>query len=687
MKSVALSSFILVTLTLFSASCSRKSIDQINQALGGTPIPAVDPAPSATPSPSITPDPSVSPSPSVTATPEPSTSPSASPTPTATATAAPSASPLVSPTATPTVSPSPSASPVVSPTPATALILYDGRGGDLNGKFGLMYAILIQNLLGHFDLPAELLPVENYTAAKLENYPVTFYFGSYAENPLPAAFISDVLTTSKKIVWFKHNIWQVAAASLNNGFAQKFGFTYQSVRTLNATPTAANPNPGFFDAVLYKNKSMQKYYLYGSTNNVINADPDVGVVDIQDSTKATVYAQIKNTVTSEIVPYITHADNFWYMGDIPFTYIGSRDRFLVICDALHDMLGVVHAENHRALVRLEDVSADATYASVKTLADIMSTASVPFSIATIPFYRDPLGAYNSGVAQEIHLTNATALKRALDYALTKGGSLVTHGYTHQYLDTVNDQSGVSGDDFEFWNSISNSPVGLDSQSWALGRLDAAAAEMLGSNYHPYAWEPPHYQASPTDYKAFTQRYGTTYQRVAYYSSEFPTNLGTTLPTRDLMSGLFYPYLIIKDSYGQRIIPENLGSISYDIHTIDPYNAVSITWQTLVGNADYGLVVRDGFASFFFHPFWLQPELGLTTASSDFQSLINGIKGLGYTFIAGSDLATGLVPPMMANKGKVSTSRMPASVKAAKKQKAKPSKAPHQALKKTSALKR
>jgi uncharacterized protein YdaL len=49
--------------------------------------------------------------------------------------------------------------------------------------------------------------------------------------------------------------------------------------------------------------------------------------------------------------------NFWYFADVPFSYIGPRDRYLVICDILHDILGVATPTQQRALVRLEDVSA------------------------------------------------------------------------------------------------------------------------------------------------------------------------------------------------------------------------------------------------------------------------------------------------------------------------------------------
>ncbi|WP_273856086.1 DUF2334 domain-containing protein, partial [Serratia liquefaciens] len=80
---------------------------------------------------------------------------------------------------------------------------------------------------------------------------------------------------------------------------------------------------------------------------------------------------------------------FWYFADMPFSFIGPRDRYLVVCDMLHDILGTNAPTLHRAMVRLEDVNATTTVDSMKTLTDYMYGQKIPFSIATIPVYTDP----------------------------------------------------------------------------------------------------------------------------------------------------------------------------------------------------------------------------------------------------------------------------------------------------------
>lgn len=521
--------------------------------------------------------------------------------------------------------------PAAAQTGPKTLIVYDGPPDTEFSKLGLAYGIMLKNLMGHFDSNAELLPVQNYVAGKMQAYDATFYMGGYYDNPLPAAFLSDVMTTQKTVVWFKYNLWQLAWNPAY-GFPAKFGFDFASLRGMNAAPSAANPNPGFFDTIGYKGKSFVKYYTFNGATGVINADPDIGMTTVVDPAKASVLVPVTNPNTGETAPYVIRSGNFWYVADMPFSFIGPRDRYLVLTDLLHDMLGVNTPEKHQALVRLEDVGAMVSVQAMKTLTDYLYGKKIPFSIAMIPHYMDPLGVYNGGVAQEVPLSQASNLKRSINYALPRGGEVVMHGYTHQYSNIRDPHTGVSGDDYEFWNIVTNAPVAEDSTAWALGRLNAGKNELVSNGYNPVAWETPHYQASALASKAMPLVFPTTYQRVVYYTADTPNFNAAT--NKDFGVGQIFPYVIKKDHYGQRIIPESLGNIEYDISAIDPTSNYNYTWQDIVTNAEYGKVVRDGYASFFFHPFWLEPAVGVP-GFADFKNLINGITNLGYTWIAPS----------------------------------------------------
>ena len=515
--------------------------------------------------------------------------------------------------------------------PPKTLILYDAPPGTEYQKLGSAYAIMLRNLLGHFDATVDMVPVQNYTAGQINNYDATFYLGSYYDNAQPAAFLADAATTQKTLVWFKYNIWNLAWNSAYN-FQATRGFGFSGLRGLNSAPSSTNTAPGFFDTVNYKNKAFVKYYKYDSTANAVYSDPDLGVTGVTDATKATALVNVTNAATGEVAPYVVRSGKFWYFADMPFSYIGPRDRYLVLTDMLHDILGINHAENHRALVRLEDVGALVDPQTMKTLSDYLFSKKIPFSVATIPYYADPLGKYNGGVAQYVPLSQATNLKTSLNYALKKGGEIVMHGYTHQYGSQANPNTGVSGDDYEFWNIVANTPVAEDSSSWVLGRLNAGISDLQKNGYSPIAWEAPHYQGSAISSKVAASVFKTTYQRVVYYTADQPNFSAAT--AKDFAVGQIFPYVINKDYYGQRVIPESLGNIEYDIHLIDPSSNYNYTWQTILTNAEYAMTVRDGFASFFFHPFWLEASLG-QPGFSDFQSLVNGITQLGYTWVAPS----------------------------------------------------
>ena len=263
---------------------------------------------------------------------------------------------------------------------------------------------------------------------------------------------------------------------------------------------------------------------------------------------------------------------------------------------------------------------------------------IPFSIALISRYRDPLGVYNAGRAVDIRLRQATGLRAALNEAIARGGRLVMHGWTHQTNDMRNPWSAVSGDDFEFWDAVNNQTLSRDVlRDWRT-YLDGAVKEFSAAGYKAFAWETPHYQASPRAYRAIAERFPVSYERAVYYTADSP-RLNVSTPDRDFAVGQFFPYPLLRDVYGRKVLPENLGNIEYDISEIDPSSNIQYGWEDLATNATVlRAVVRDGVASFFFHPFWLlsfvKPD-GTAYAIdglADLARLLRAINTLGYRFV-------------------------------------------------------
>lgn len=509
------------------------------------------------------------------------------------------------------------------PSGPSVLVLYDVAKGTQFEKLGRGYAVMLGNLLGHFDARVQLLPVGEYTSGLTQQVDATFYLGTVHNSEIPQAFLQDALVTTKPLVWFKYNLWKLPGTG--TGLSEARGFSFLRLHGFDSEPTGDGVRPGFFDTVTYKGLPFVKFYRYDTQKAAPLADPEVGQVKVTDPERARVLLDIANAKTGESTPYVVRSGNFWYMADLPLTFIGPRDRYLVLADLLHDMLGIDHAEEHKAMIRLEDIHAMVNPDSIRRVVDYLQQRSVPFSLAVIPHYRDPLGTYNHGTPLDIPLSRANSLRRTLDYAVQHGGEIVAHGYTHQLAETRNPSSGVSAEDYEFWDAVNNRPPPHDSTEWALQRLHASVQELRSNGYTPVAWTTPHYQASPLFFRAVPQVFSTTYQRVTYYTSEQPELAPHGV--HDFVSWQFYPYVIARDYYGQRVLPENLGNVQYMVEGKLTDKALGYSVEDLVTNARYARTVRDGFASFFFHPFLLDvPEVN---GWEQLTRTVEGVSALGY----------------------------------------------------------
>ena len=87
-----------------------------------------------------------------------------------------------------------------------ALVVYDTT--DTWGWLGELYAMAAGNLASHFgEVTAE--PVADYVAGQVNDYTATIYLGSTYNEPVPAAFLNDVLSTTHPVIWAGDNIWQL----------------------------------------------------------------------------------------------------------------------------------------------------------------------------------------------------------------------------------------------------------------------------------------------------------------------------------------------------------------------------------------------------------------------------------------------------------------------------------------------
>lgn len=431
----------------------------------------------------------------------------------------------------------------------------------------------IANLLGHFNLPYEIKTVDSYVKGDVDSYRVTFYVGDYWDHTLPADFLEDVLTTDSRVVWVNYNLWQLAWGTGQQEFETRFGFRYVQTR-----PT------GKYTRVAYKGRTFSR------------SQGEFAQLQILDTGKALQEASF--TGGSTTYPFVVKSGNFWFVADEPILQYTGDSSYLVWCDLLHDMVDLQHPAEHKALVRIEDIDAYEDPAKVRAIADYLNSQGVPFSLGVIPRFTDPLGVL--GPPSTIDIDTKPELISALRYAISKGGTVVLHGYTHQYDTVANPTNGLTGEDAEFYiesidgggNLIYVSPVPEDSVSWVQDRIDNGRAIFTRAGLpQPQIWETPHYIASDLDYQVFGSNFSAVYQ-------SFDN---------------FFPYPLHRTVYGSPLIPENLGYIS----------PPGLTSQMVINLADKNLGIRDGYASFFFHP-----EVDI----NNLKVAVEGIKGLGYTFI-------------------------------------------------------
>jgi uncharacterized protein YdaL len=468
------------------------------------------------------------------------------------------------------VPPPPAAPPTGAPTaaaPAAAtavdvLIVHDSAGNPTSN--GLVVGNNILDLLGHFGLKGRLASFQQYSPGDVNHYRFVFVLGvDDRESQCPHALVADIRSTAVPVFWVGKHLAELTDA----GFAAKLGFRAAS----------AHPDNGY-TSVSYKKRTLPK------------KEPSLFPVEILDAAKAEVVATA-NGANGASKPYLVRSGSFWYSADSPIAYTVEGDRYLVFCDVLHDFFRMPHQEERKALVRIEDVSVDDDLDELRAVADDLFKRHVPFQIALLPIFRDPADK------SEIYLSDRPEFVRTIRYMVSRGGMVVLHGVYHQYHDQRR-----SGDDYEFWDDMSEKPIQGDSADLVEQRLRTGLDECFKNGIYPVAWETPHYGASAADYQAIGRVFSAVYERV--------------LSVGHSESGHAFPYPSV-DRFGRFVIPENLGYISKD--NPDPAG--------LVAAAANLQVVRDGVASFFFHPFMDRKYLA---------EVLDGLEDLGYHFISIGD---------------------------------------------------
>jgi uncharacterized protein YdaL len=436
-----------------------------------------------------------------------------------------------------------------------ALILYDGTAK--KSHEGIVDGTSIANLMGHFGYRPTLKAVEDYRPGGMAGYEAVFVVGGSDKTVWPAPVVRDARARSAMLAWVGYGM---------DSFLGNRDDARRGIRIDKVLVTSRYNRVRYHGTVLGKGGGMATLMTLTDPSRV---KTEAEMLDPEGRTS----------------PYMVRSGNLWLVADVPFAYIGDQDRYLAFCDLLHDMLGVNHATTRNAMIRLEDVTPDDDPQMVRRAINVFIDEGIPFQIALVPVFVDPSSR------REVRLSDSPELVKVLHDAVAHGGTIVMHGYTHQYR-------GVTPDDFEFWDGFRNAPRADDSPEMVREKLNAGLDEFFRCDLYPVAWETPHYAASPTDYTEFARVF-TTF------------NEETMIDREGSQQAFPYPTVDIR---GLRVVPENIGYLPQE----NPQPAV------LIQNARAMQVVRDGMPSAFVHGF-LDARL--------LRETVQGIKKLGYRFIS------------------------------------------------------
>ena len=447
--------------------------------------------------------------------------------------------------------------------PVSVLIVVEG--GTSMSSPAIARGRELATLLGHFNAAARVLGVNEYVPRTFGRYDLVFFIGFNAVYAPPARFCDDVLASTTPVIWIDTGFREF---SRRPEVRKKYGFTVSHIDSLSR-----------FDEVRAGDMTFTK------------GEPNLNMIEIADRRKVTVTATAVSSGKHWEVPYIVRAGNLMYFADCPFASSTETDRYLLFADMLHDLLRQPHETAHTALIRIEDVNPLEDPARLRMIADVLATRNIPFMVGVIPFYV----SRSEGIT--VSLSDRPDLVDALKYMVQSGGTIVMHGVTHQYR-------GTTAVDYEFWDETTNRPIREETVESIQRKLDTGIQEFMKNGLYPLVWETPHYTASTK-----------LYETVSRY---FSTAMEQRLSIEDADAGQYFPYVINRDLYGQRLIPENLGYVP-----LDPDPAVGeAAVKRIIAAARVNLAVRDGFAASFFHAF-VDPAL--------LAEIVDGVRALGYTY--------------------------------------------------------
>ena len=303
---------------------------------------------------------------------------------------------------------------------------------------------------------------------------------------------------------------------------------------------------------------------------------------------------IKGFNDSDSFPVMVQNNNTYYFASNHFDSLFS----IYLSEILHEVFQIPHENSHPGYIRLEDIHPHVDPESLQSIAEILNDKKIPYMIAVIPVYRNP------ETGEEEHFSDSPKLVEVLKYMQNHGGSIILHGYSHQY------RKKETGEGFEFWDVDNNMPISSpahdktvkktredfgskDGYEEYLGKIkqfetnyietkvNKGINELVSYGLYPVAFEAPHYTMSLNGYKVVSDYFSTYVGQVQVSDKNW--EIMRTSPFLTSPSFL----------HGMTLLPETIGYVNpNDSQAIDKMMEAAQNQQ----------VVRDGVISGFYHPY-------------------------------------------------------------------------------------
>ncbi|HBG5345604.1 TPA: polysaccharide deacetylase family protein [Clostridioides difficile] len=412
------------------------------------------------------------------------------------------------------------------------LIVYDSKKETAYNRDILK---IIRTLLGRFSSDIDILKLSNYDGEINKNYYSHIFIlgineNSYGNDKKTKNLISSLNLYKGTICWLGYGIENLLEH-------KKYNLEY-----LGKTNNIVSVN--------YKDKSynLDEHYVFN-------------IVESKDKSNK-VIGSINDTLNK--YPYIINDKNLFYVSKLDLDGV----LFYIFCDSLNDIFNIKTFDKGRIFVRIEDVHAFRDPKDLVKIADYLSSKNIPFTIALIPAYVNPK---NHKITT---LSESPEIVKAIKYMQDKGGTVILHGYTHQYKEEE-----VSGEGYEFWDGKKDEPLKENMKIFVKDRVLSGLRICIENAIYPLAFEAPHYAMESEGYKELKKYFSTYMGQHQNNDKKFSTNT--------------YPYIIRDTEEFNIFIPENLGYI-------DPED--KFTFQNIKENLDKVSIVRGFSGGFFFHSY-------------------------------------------------------------------------------------